>query len=172
MTDDPPAGPAPSVPAALPEAARLRWSLARNLQEIALASERYVDVAARTDGVHRTDLHALNEILRNQDADAPLTASELAARLGLSAPATTALIDRLEGHGHVSRERDARDRRRVAVLATDEARSTGSRIFRPLASALGTLADSYTEDELRLIDGFLSRAATTIEQAADPGGRD
>lgn len=147
--------------------AALHWSVAKNLQEITLASERYVDVAARSGHVHRTDLHALNEILRNQDSDAPITASELAGRLGLSAPATTALIDRLVEHGHVRRARDKRDGRRVALFATDEARTTGARLFRPLGAALSTMSSAYTTEELRLIDGFLARAAATIERAAE-----
>ncbi|MFD0599520.1 MarR family transcriptional regulator [Catellatospora coxensis] len=56
---------------------------------------------------------------------------ELAARLGLGAPATTSLIDRLQDAGHVERIRDPRDRRRITLSMNDTAlemaRSSSSR---------------------------------------------
>ncbi|MBG6084209.1 MarR family winged helix-turn-helix transcriptional regulator [Zhihengliuella flava] len=148
--------------------AALAFEMVGHLQGLTLASDRYADAVARADALHKTDLHALQEILLHQDAQAPLTASELGRSLHLSPPATTALIDRLAKHGHVERGRDARDRRRVTLLATDSARTTGSRLFRPLAQALGETASHYTPAELELINAFLAEALRTVEQATPP----
>ncbi|GAB3755901.1 MarR family transcriptional regulator [Zhihengliuella somnathii] len=148
--------------------ASLAFEMVNHLQGLTLASDRYADAVARADTLHKTDLHALQEILLHQDAQAPLTASELGRSLHLSPPATTALIDRLAKHGHVERGRDARDRRRVTLLATDEARTTGSRLFRPLAHALMETASRYSPAELELINAFLAEALQAVEQATPP----
>jgi|GEM_PF-1500837 DNA-binding MarR family transcriptional regulator len=50
----------------------------------------------------------------------PLTISELAARLGVTPPATTALVDKLEKMYWVERVRDPADRRVVWVRLTPE----------------------------------------------------
>ncbi|WP_309080951.1 MarR family transcriptional regulator [Zhihengliuella sp.] len=154
-----------------PDSAGLRWRLIESLQRVTVASERYVDSAARSARVHKTDLHALNAVLESERSGEAATASDLARHLGLSAPATTALVDRLQKQGHVERRRDAADRRRIELHTTDLARRTGSRIFRPLALALDSMAGAYTDDELRLIEGFLHRASTTIDEAADGAAR-
>lgn len=160
------ASPAPAGPA---DSAELRWRLIESLQQVTVASDRYIDSAARSARVHKTDLHALNAVLDSERSGDPATASDLARRLGLSAPATTALVDRLQKQGHVERRRDATDRRRVELHTTDLARQTGSGIFRPLAMALASMAEDYSDEELRLIEGFLRRASTTIDSTTAAG---
>ena len=72
-----------------------------------------------------------------------MTASRLAEAAGLSAAATTSLIDRLEARGFVRRVRDERDRRQVHVELTDAGRSRTWALYGPLV-----------EDGLRLLAGF------------------
>jgi DNA-binding MarR family transcriptional regulator len=70
---------------------------------------------------------------------------ELAALEGVSAPAMSNHVDRLEAAGLVRRERPAHDRRRVGLVLTDE----GARVLRSarrrrtawLANRLGRLSD-------------------------------
>lgn len=150
---------------------RLRWEVVRLLQDVTVASDRYVDSAARGEGMHRTDLHALSAVVRHHDVDSPLTVSELAHHLDLSAPATTALVDRLSANGHVVRVKSEVDRRRVSLATTDSARETGARIFAPLARAMSTVTADYSEDELAVVARFLDETSEAIT-AAGPSGRD
>ncbi|WP_147391540.1 MarR family winged helix-turn-helix transcriptional regulator [Galactobacter valiniphilus] len=143
----------------------VRWEVVRLLQDVTVASDRYVDAAARAEGLHRTDLHALSAVVRHQDANEPLTISALAQRLDLSAPATTALVDRMERNGHVERERSERDRRRVTLASTDSARSTGARLFMPLGRAIDSVTSRYSDEELALVARFLDEAAEAITEA-------
>ncbi|MDR2256682.1 MAG: MarR family transcriptional regulator [Arthrobacter sp.] len=149
----------------------VRWEVVRLLQDVTVASDRYVDAAARLEGLHRTDLHALSAVVRHQDANEPLTISALAQRLDLSAPATTALVDRMERNGHVERQRSERDRRRVTLASTESARSAGARLFAPLGRAVSEVAERYTDEELALVARFLDEAAEAIT-AAGPIHRD
>jgi hypothetical protein len=78
------------------------------VRALAEALEHFDDAAARALGVGRSDLRALNQL-----EDGPLPAGVLAARLGLSSGATTALVDRLVGAGLVTRQDRADDGRKV-----------------------------------------------------------
>ncbi|MFB5190144.1 MarR family winged helix-turn-helix transcriptional regulator [Alicyclobacillus fastidiosus] len=51
------------------------------------------------------------------------TVSELAGKMDVKPSAITVMLDRLENHGYVSRERDTEDRRVVNVMLTDFAQS-------------------------------------------------
>ena len=53
----------------------------------------------------------------------PMPVSELAGRLSSTRPQMTQFIDRLEEEGAVSRQGDAKDRRRVQVAITDQGKS-------------------------------------------------
>ena len=79
-----------------------------------------VAVAARDQaigellGVNATDHRCLDLL----DQRGPMTASTLAAALGLTRSATTTVIDRLQALGYVRRAPSAQDRRQVLVELT------------------------------------------------------
>ncbi len=52
----------------------------------------------------------------------PCRLSELSRRLGISAPTTTGIVDRLERGGYANRLADPRDRRAVSVVLTPKGR--------------------------------------------------
>jgi DNA-binding MarR family transcriptional regulator len=74
---------------------------------------------------------------------APLTATELARRVHLSASTLVGILDRLEAKSLIRRVRGAADRRVVHVEATPRGQATASRAPSPLqdglAAALGRL---------------------------------
>src|SRR5918997_2875361 len=62
-------------------------------------------------GMNPTDLQCLNMLLEA----GPVAAGRLAEETGLTTGAVTGVIDRLERAGYAWRERDPKDKRRVAV---------------------------------------------------------
>lgn len=103
--------------------------------------------------LNRTDLRALT--LLNESTDG-LTAGELARALHVTSGATTRVIDNLAERGHVRREPDARDRRRILVRVTPEAeRAFGATVGR-LYQDLRTVLEKYREDELETLVRFLT----------------
>ncbi len=104
-------------------------------------------------GLGPTDMKAL-DLARNIPE---LTAGRLAQVTGLSASATTAVLDRLERRGFVRRRRDPVDRRRIVVEVTGQRNAQVEEIFEALAEhVLGVLAE-YDEKQLDLLLGFVSR---------------
>lgn len=133
------------------------------MREFTLESDRYVDRAAAVHGLHRTHLNALG-FLVGQESKAP-TPGALGHALNLSSPAVTALVDRLERSGHVTRTRGTTDRRRVELAMTDSARVIGRQLFRPLAERLGHALENYSPEELFLVERFLREMTLATAEA-------
>ncbi|MEM9655712.1 MAG: MarR family transcriptional regulator [Actinomycetota bacterium] len=109
----------------------LREAVARSHQAPALA------------GLDTTALRALDAL-----AGGTMTVSEIRAVLGLSAAATTQVVDRLEEAGFAERSHDRVDRRRVLVSLTDEARDYGRRQKQPMLARIEAVCRRYSEAEL------------------------
>jgi DNA-binding MarR family transcriptional regulator len=73
----------------------------------------------------------------------PLTVGEQADHHGLSKPAMTELVDRLERRGLVARLTDERDRRRVFVWLTDAGRHQAERSLQVLDVDVLTAATKH-----------------------------
>jgi len=100
------------------------------------------------------DLDCLDLISRH----GPLSPSTLARRAGLHPATVTGILDRLERGGWATRERDPADRRAVRVRALRERGAEIFRLYAGMNDALDRLCADYSESELDLIAGFLTRA--------------
>ncbi|MFC9124379.1 MarR family transcriptional regulator [Streptomyces sp. NPDC057067] len=124
---------------------------------------RQAEFAAR-HGMHPTDVRALVCLLAAARSDTPATAGWLGTQLGLNSAGTTALIDRLEGLGHLTRTRDARDRRRVLLAVTASAVERGQEFFgRPLAR-MTELLGTFDRREAAAVRRFLLEAHTALTE--------
>lgn len=121
--------------------------------ESALATEQW----AAAMGIHPTDVRAMAELDRARHAALPMTAGSLGASLGLSSPATSALITRLETAGHIQRTRDPEDRRRVLLTASPSAVKGAVAYFRPMGEAVTAALDGSDDQEIAVIERFLER---------------
>jgi DNA-binding MarR family transcriptional regulator len=117
---------------------------------------------ARRNGLHPTDLRALIALLDAARADVPATPGWLAGQLGLDASSVTALVDRLERLGHVRRERDPGDRRRVLLRVDEPAMAMGWSFFGPLIGSVVAAAGSFSPAELETVDRFLRQAGEAV----------
>ncbi len=107
-------------------------------------------VAARL-GINRTDLRCLDVLIQEGSA----TAGRLATRLGLTTGSVTAMLDRLERLGYLSRSPDPSDRRRVVVAPTDAVVERAAALYGPLVEEGAHAIAGYTSAELELLIGFL-----------------
>ncbi len=71
--------------------------------------------------------------------------ADIRERLGLSAAATTEMIDRLERRGHVHRVREDEDQRVVQVAMTTATRETISSRLAPMLRDVGAILDELDE---------------------------
>ncbi|MFE0035674.1 MarR family winged helix-turn-helix transcriptional regulator [Streptomyces sp. NPDC059015] len=122
--------------------------------------DAFDEAAAAWLGLNRTDLRCLDLIL----AKDPMSAGELTTAAKLSPAATTTAIDRLERAGFVTRSRDAANRRRVLVAATEVARAAERMVYRPLGEAGTSALRHFGEEELAVIIDFLETARRVQEE--------
>src|SRR3954454_1407320 len=87
----------------------------RSLRALILAGERYRQVLSEYVGLGVTETQAVSYLTVHGDRGQ----NELAADLGLSSGASTALVDRLEREGIAERYPHPSDRRRTLVRLTD-----------------------------------------------------
>ena len=147
--------------------------LVRLLQEFSLEANRYVDSAGGRNDMHRTDLNALAVIMQHTARNQIVTPGVLRKELHLSSPATTALIDRLDHSGHVTRERHSSDRRQVQLRMTPKAFQEGGAIFAPLARQMGSAMAGFSADELETVTRFMTAMveATVAAREESSAGR-
>ncbi|MEV4279845.1 MarR family winged helix-turn-helix transcriptional regulator [Actinoplanes xinjiangensis] len=113
-------------------------------------------------GLHTTDAAALVEILSAQDRGTPLTQAALGHRVGLTAGATSSLLNRLEKAGHVIRVRDSADRRVVTLRAADGVDAMVDRFFAPLVARLGAMMAGHSPEALAHAERFLTDYVATM----------
>jgi DNA-binding MarR family transcriptional regulator len=107
------------------------------------------------------ELHALNSAERrclSFLSFGPQTASAIAKATTLTPAAVTALIDRLEARKLVQRRRDATDRRKVLVEATDKTRELIRTTYLPTAQAGAKMLATYSIAELTAVRRFVEDA--------------
>ncbi|HEY3557692.1 MarR family winged helix-turn-helix transcriptional regulator [Kribbella karoonensis] len=130
------------------------------VQMLVAEGQRIAHVFAQRHGVHGTDIEALVRILVAGERGQPLTAGQLAAELGLTTGSVTTLLDRLERAGHVRRERDPADRRRVILRYGEPGRELAGQFFGPLGVHHRSATGDFTPTELEVVRRYL---AATIE---------
>lgn len=135
-------------------------ALVRLLRRFSVESDRFVEILGQANRLHRTDMNALVVIMEATRRGEPISPGQLARALHLSASATTALLDRLEQSGHVTRYRDPGDRRRVELLMPEGSMREGEQFFRPLGAEYSRAWARFTDQERATIAAFL---AATIE---------
>jgi DNA-binding MarR family transcriptional regulator len=101
-------------------------------------------------------------------AGPPVTASQLAAHLGLGRPATSILIDRLVRDGLVARAEDSEDRRRVLVTLTPAGDDLTTRLRQGSRERLERLLRQMTSADLAALrQGMEALAAAAAHEAED-----
>lgn len=130
-------------------------ALVAQVQALALASDRIGTAFAGRHDLHTTDFRALAAIYRAELEDRPLTARQLADRLQISPGAVTYLVDRLTASGHVHRDADPTDRRRVLLRVGDHGREVAGEFFGPLGQVHSRTMADYSDADLALCLRFL-----------------
>jgi DNA-binding MarR family transcriptional regulator len=98
---------------------------------------------ARRTGLSESELHSLRHLLGG-----PLGPNDLARTLGVTSAASSGIVDRLEGRGHVSRQSHPTDKRRTVVVISDSGRAEVLAQMRPMFEGL-VAADSRLNDQER-----------------------
>jgi MarR family transcriptional regulator for hemolysin len=127
---------------------------------VAKAWREELDRRLRPLGLTRVQWQALFVISRATEG---LTQRELAERLEIGAPATVALVDRMERDGLVERAQVPDDRRANIVRATATSKRLFTRIEDAAVALRSEILSGMSAEELRTLHRLLSKAKQRIE---------
>jgi DNA-binding MarR family transcriptional regulator len=131
----------------------------RALQRYQRSVQAFDDAVGRRLGLGAADLRCLDWL-----SEAPRTAGELAAGIGLRPAATTALIDRLEARGLVRRRPAESDRRRVMVELTQEGGRQVWEAYGPMVSEGQGMFRSYSMEQLEALRELVEEMTALTER--------
>ena len=138
-------------------------ALRRLLNRRDLAAARYRSLMSRRLGLGESEMLAVAQLAQHGE----LSPSELAQLLGLSSGGVTALVQRLEGAGHLVRRADPADGRRTRVSLSPALVERAARAFGPLTTELDRAGALLTEQERRIVGRYLAAVVNLTEEHAD-----
>jgi DNA-binding MarR family transcriptional regulator len=135
---------------------------------VASIVERYRTAEARLHrrrqsacGPSVTDRQALAFVYDCADSGRRCTPKDLRDHLELTSGSVTAVIDRLQGVGLVTRQRSDQDRRSLTVVPVD--RRIDPDQIDPLSERIAALAVNLNDDHARVVADFLERLADAVD---------
>ena len=136
--------------------------LANRLRPVLLQLSRYLRREAHAEGITGGQAALLAQI-RN---DPELGVRDLAAREGVSAPAMTRYLDRMEKAGLVVRTRSADDARRIRLALTPKGVRALRSVRRRRTAWLAERLEGLSPVELAAIDEAIAPLLRLVEDAA------
>lgn len=113
--------------------------------------------------MNATDLAALRMMVVRESEDTPVSPHDVARHLRISTASTTKLLDRMEQAGHLERRPHPHDRRARVVVLTDVSRREFYRHFGERMRQMRSVADRYTDDELRVVARFVGEMSAVLD---------
>lgn len=132
-----------------------RGEIRARLRLIALLTRKYERRVGEHLGVNLMDLTALDLLM----SQGPRTPSDLASQLEVTTAASTHIVDRLEQAGHVARQPDATDRRKVLVVPVQASVERVHRALTPTIQRLEAIIAGLSEAEATVVERFLGQIA-------------
>jgi DNA-binding MarR family transcriptional regulator len=124
------------------------------------ANIRFHQLVAQKAGLASGDHKYLGIIMQHPS----ITAGELAKLSGLTTGPVTWLIDRLEKKNLVSRQRDAKDRRKVIIVANSETiEKLLGPVFLLLVDRLTKVNNEFSEQSQQIIIEYMNKTSEAIE---------
>jgi DNA-binding MarR family transcriptional regulator len=137
----------------------VRGALARN----ELAATRLRIALARLLDLAEHDVLAVQHLARAGE----LTPTQLGRLLDLTSGGATALVQRLERRGFVSRTPHPADRRSTCLRLTAEIEELHAAALAPVVDDIAGVVTRLGERDAAVIDRFLVQVAATVERHAD-----
>ncbi|CAN3126772.1 HTH marR-type domain-containing protein [Mycobacterium sp. smrl_JER01] len=150
----------------------LEASIAADVRALTAESDRIGHVFAARHTLTANDFRALLHVIVAESAGAPLTAGELRKRMGTSGAAITYLVERMITSGHLLRDSDPNDRRKVMLRVADHGMEVAGAFFTPLAEHTHEALAGLTDRDLAAahrVFGALIDAMSTFRAALAPG---
>jgi len=117
------------------------------------ATQAYDEAVGARLGLNMAERHCIGLLYGG-----PQSAGAIAIATGLTPAAVTALIDRLEARGLLTRTRSLEDRRKVVIEATEATRDLSARYYGAIAREGEKVVATFSDAELATISRFVHAA--------------
>lgn len=117
------------------------------------ATQAYDEAVGARLGLNMAERHCIGLL-----HGGPQSAGAVATATGLTPAAVTALIDRLEARGLLTRTRSLEDRRKVVIEATEATRELSARYYGAIAREGEKVIATFSDAELATISRFVNTA--------------
>lgn len=146
-----------------------------DLREVSTESDQIGRQLAASHSLRPNDFRALLHIMVAETAGRPMTSGDLSQRMGLSGSAITYLVDRLINSGHIRRDSDPDDRRKVVLRHGESGLATARSFFSPLSThtrvALAKLPDADLMAAHRVLGALIDAMQRFRGELGDPQHR-
>lgn len=126
------------------------------------ATQKFDELVGELYGLNAAERHCLSFLWSG-----PQAASAIAREIRLTPAAVTALIDRLEKRGYVTRSPDPQDRRKVRIEATEQTGAMVAEMYKPLGDAGAAMLARYTLKELETVARVLVEALAVQDETTE-----
>ncbi len=153
--------------------AALEAAVVADIQAVTAESDRIGKIFAGAHALSANDFRALLHVMVAEQAGAPLSAGELRDLMGLSGAAITYLVERMIASGHLRRESDPADRRKVILKYADHGVVVARQFFAPLAEHAHQTMTDLPDPDLRAAHRVLTAmldAMRNFRSDLAPGG--
>lgn len=144
--------------------------ISADLREISIESDQIGRLFASSHDLRPNDFRALLYILVAETAGRPMTSGDLSQAMGMSGSAITYLVDRLIGSGHLRRDSDPGDRRKVVLRHGESGTSTARSYFRPLTTHTRAALSEIPDADLVAAHRVLAALNTAMRHFQDELG--
>lgn len=150
--------------------------ISADVRALSAESEQIGRIFAGLHDVAPNDFRALLHIMVAETAGAPLTSGELKQRMGVSGAAITYFVERMIESGHIRRESDPQDRRKVILRYAEHGMTVARAFFTPLAehshAALAGVPEADLRAAHRVFTALIDAMRAFQDQLSAPAGHD
>lgn len=135
----------------------------------ALRSYRAAEVAMRRRtrqamDMGENELLLLRFLMRAQAGGELVTPVVVARHLGITSASTTALLDRLEKSGHISRSANPEDRRSIIIEPTEKSDAEIRHTLSTMHARMMEVVRGMSDDERRTVVAFLAAMEAAVDE--------
>ena len=138
--------------------------ISADLREISTESDQIGQRFATSHRLRPNDFRALMYIMVAESAGRPMTSGDLSQRMGLSGSAITYLVDRLIDSGHIRRDSDPDDRRKVVLRHGESGLATARSFFSPLGAHTRVALEELSDADLVAAHRVLGAVIHAVQQ--------
>lgn len=150
----------------------LEAQIAADTRALTAESDQIGHSFAGLHALTANDFRALLHVTVAENVGEPLTAGDLRKHMGMSGAAITYLVERMITSGHLLRDSDPADRRKVMLRVSEHGTDVARDFFTPLADhtrgALATVSDDDLAAAHRVFAALIAAMGTFREQLDNP----